>query len=722
MQIAKDIKRLAAVFLMAALLFVAPLALAEQAENITDQFKIGGKSKYSTSRLCDGSFLSKWTGNEIKNPCLTFTSKTDEKAYGIYLCFAKMPDNWQLQTKNAQGEWETLFQGDTRFLHTYAALPGLSEFRLMVSSDKPCSLEINELSLYSQGDLPENVQLWESTPEKADMLVLVAHPDDELIMMGGIVPTYAAQKGMDVVVAYMTVSNTSRSSELLNGLWSMGCRSYPVLGAFGDSYTSTLEKAYQVWNAKAVREFTMMLVRRFRPEVMVTHAIDGEYGHGAHRVCADMAIACVEDGDNEAIEPALYETYGGWQPKKLYLHLYAENQIRLDWRVPLEKLGGRTALEAAQQAYQLHVTQQRTAFTVSDEGAYDNASFGLYYSSVGPDMNRNDLMENIPGKGEITYTAPAPTPVPKVEAAAADQAAHPAWSAVWPDQAGQRNAKGFLLQGEYILSDAESGLWFYASESLIVRVDRFRDEKARRTWYEAHMYVDLQSGERVQSVQYTPEKPGKKRVQITKVARENQVVFGMSTDYYTYRVGDPIVGIVIRDGQILHDSPPKRNRSKFPNLDVLAMFKDGDWRVFHSDEYTAQEYLDMGAVNVYSFGPFLVRDGELNPFLEEMYAGKTDQPRYALGMIEKGHYFAMLEEGRFSKTAKGTSVKALAEHMLEKGCVQALNMDGGQTSVFTFMGEQITRIAAYGDDRSTLPRATSELIAAGFSRAIDPLE
>lgn len=52
------------------------------------------------------------------------------------------------------------------------------------------------------------------------------------------------------------------------------------------------------------------------------------------------------------------------------------------------------------------------------------------------------------------------------------------------------------------------------------------------------------------------------------------------------------------------------------------MLEDGSWRVFHSDEHSAQEYLDMGAVDVFSFGPYLIRDGEINPFIAEMTNGK----------------------------------------------------------------------------------------------------
>ena len=304
---------------------------------------------------------------------------------------------------------------------------------------------------------------------------------------------------------------------------------------------------------------------------------------------------------------------------------------------------------------------------------------------------------------------PTPTPVPPKTVCTAQ----------WPAGAPTQDAYGYLAQGEYVFTDAQAGVWFYATPTLVVRVDRVFDAQAVRTWYEAQIFCDLNAGERVSSVLYNPEKPQKKHVQAALIARENQVVFGMNTDYYTYRMGrNAVVGMVIRNRQVFFDKTPEANRSKFPNLDTLAMYEDGSWGVYHSDELTAEEYLERGAVDVFSFGPYLVRDGESNPFVTQMRNGKTDQPRCAIGMIEPGHYYAVLVEGRL-KDSVGCSVEFLADHMMEKGCTQALNLDGGQTAVMTFMGEQITRIGKY-DGGKTSARATTEIIGVGRSDLIDP--
>lgn len=69
--------------------------------------------------------------------------------------------------------------------------------------------------------------------------------------------------------------------------------------------------------------------------------------------------------------------------------------MRMDWNISLSSQNGRTGLEAAQQAYLHHVSQQGTEYVVTDEGETSSALFGLAYSLVGDDVLANDFFENI---------------------------------------------------------------------------------------------------------------------------------------------------------------------------------------------------------------------------------------------------------------------------------------------------------------------------------------
>lgn len=280
------------------------------------------------------------------------------------------------------------------------------------------------------------------------------------------------------------------------------------------------------------------------------------------------------------------------------------------------------------------------------------------------------------------------------------------------------NEKGFLPEGEFVYDNDEEGVWIYASNTLHVQIVRVKDPNKVLVWYEANIWSDIEQGEVFSAVPYDAEKWGKaKHVQPARIAAENKLVFAMNTDYYTYRVaskGTLMVGIIIRDGKIISEKTSVYPRFRFPTLDTLALLPGGVMSVFRSDELTAQEYLDMGATDVFAFGPILVRDGQANQDVLEFNYGQSNQPRCAIGMIEPGHYYALLVEARLKNESVGVSVPDMMDMMLEAGCQTAFNLDGGQTAVMYFLGKQIIRIGSYSGGK-TSPRTTTELIGIGTS-------
>lgn len=690
------------------------VAFAAEANDITEdcKFKVCSSGRKYTL-MTDKKYTSYWESNKIKTPWIAITAPEGKPIAGLYVCFGNMPESWEIQTSDDGKDWFTAVPGDTRFLHAYVALPQPAQHvRLAVTSEKKTALRINDLFVLSEGDLPDWVQVWQPTEEKADILFLSTHPDDELIFFGGAIPTYAVEQQRKVVVAYFTRSNTTRSSELLNGLWHMGVRTYPVIGNFKDSYAKNLKAAYKSAGGKGkVNEWIVGLYRQYKPEVVVTQDTNGEYGHKQHMMIADAAQNCIALAANEDEFTASTIAYGTWQVKKLYLHLYPENQITFDWTVPLKSMNGATGIELAEEAYTLHKTQASSGMSVTETGTkYDNRVFGLAFTTVGEDVRKDDFLENIydaPGSYDAAANnveaTPAPTEVP-------------AYTAHMP----ALNAKGFLDEGEYIYSSEDEGLWIYVSQTSKVIIQRKYDATQPLTWFEADLYGDLDAGEMLRTVQNDPEKMGKVRVDATETAKKHNVVFAMNTDYYTYRVAvnnNRHTGIVIRDGRILYDDPYTEKQvtnSMFPNLDMLAFMPDGSLKVYHSWEKTAQEFLDEGVQTVYSFGPYLLLDGKVS---ERAYANNENKnPRCAIGMVEPGHYVAIMCEGRLKRSA-GVTISYLAKMMRAKGCQVAFNMDGGQTAVMVFMGKQLNQIGAY-DGGKTNSRPTSEVLGFGTSEQV----
>ena len=694
------------------------VAFAAEANDITEdcKFKVCSSGRKYTL-MTDKKYTSYWESNKIKTPWIAITAPEGKPIAGLYVCFGNMPESWEIQTSDDGKDWFTAVPGDTRFLHAYVALPQPAQHvRLAVTSEKKTALRINDLFVLSEGDLPDWVQVWQPTEEKADIPFLSTHPDEELMFYGGAIPTYAVEQQRKVVVAYFTRSNTTRSSELLNGLWHMGVRTYPVIGTFKDSYAKNLKAAYKSAGGKGkVNEWIVGLYRQYKPEVVVTQDTNGEYGHKQHMMIADAAQNCIALAANEDEFTASTIAYGTWQVKKLYLHLYPENQITFDWTVPLKSMNGATGIELAEEAYTLHKTQASSGMSVTETGTkYDNRVFGLAFTTVGEDVRKDDFLENIydaPGSYDAAANnveaTPAPTEVP-------------AYMAHMP----ALNAKGFLDEGEYLYSSEDEGLWIYVSQTSKVIIQRKYDATQPLTWFEADLYGDLDAGEMLRTVQNDPEKMGKVRVDATETAKKHNVVFAMNTDYYTYRVAvnnNRHTGIVIRDGRILYDDPYTEKQvtnSMFPNLDMLAFMPDGSLKVYHSWEKTAQEFIDEGVQTVYSFGPYLLLDGKVS---ERAYANNENKnPRCAIGMVEPGHYVAIMCEGRLKRSA-GVTISYLAKMMRAKGCQVAFNMDGGQTAVMVFMGKQLNQIGAY-DGGKTNSRPTSEVLGFGTSEQVGTYE
>ncbi|MBQ6358730.1 MAG: hypothetical protein IJI97_07270, partial [Clostridia bacterium] len=270
------------------------------------------------------------------------------------------------------------------------------------------SCRLTEWHVYDAASVPETIHLGEVAPDKCDIMLVVDHADDELVMMGGIIPTYAAERGLRVQVVYCYVPEPDRHGEALNGLWYSGMRTLPVFFITEEENRLRLEE-------KITRE-----IRRFKPEVVITHDVMGEYvqyyfenpqnvSHGlVNRNCREA----VADAPDPEKFPQSAAEYGLWQVKKLYLHLYDQNQVVMDFDKPLAYFGGKTAFEIAQEAYAFHKSQRSYWLDVLKSNEYDCRKYGLYFTTVGEDVEKNDFLEHIPLNCLSATPTPEPTPTP----------------------------------------------------------------------------------------------------------------------------------------------------------------------------------------------------------------------------------------------------------------------------------------------------------------------
>ena len=370
-------------------------SLAETARDITAQATLKASNhQISSARVLDRDYKTIWNSLNRRKENLEF--ETEEPCFGVYLCSGmEKLKPWIVEVPQGK-DWVEVARSQGKYGHEYVPLDGLTHFRVRLEGNASQVFSVNEIYLLSAGDLPDWVQVWQPTVEKADLMILAAHPDDEMLFFGGMIPTYAGEKKLDVVVCYLTCGTPGRRSELLNGLWYCGVRTYPDIGTFWDKITYKLDKQYKVWGQNTVWKYVTALLRRYKPEVVATHDVNGEYGHGAHRVCADACLHCVAAAADESKYKDSLKTYGAWQVKKLYIHMYPQNQVEFDWDVPLESQGGKTGFETAVEAYKLYVSQQQPQYQVEPRDSVKSCYlFGLAYTAVGPDTDKKDLFENV---------------------------------------------------------------------------------------------------------------------------------------------------------------------------------------------------------------------------------------------------------------------------------------------------------------------------------------
>ena len=184
------------------------------------------------------------------------------------------------------------------------------------------------------------------------------------------------------------------------------------------------------------------------------------------------------------------------------------------------------------------------------------------------------------------------------------------------------------------------------------------------------------------------------------IAADVGAILAINGDYY----GSRERGYVLRNGVTYRETSM--------GYDALAILADGSFLIAEEGETPLSDLVAAGAVQVLSFGPALVTEGEIAVTAEdEVGKAMADNPRTAIGMIEPLHYVLVVSDGR-TRQSEGLTLLQLAEFMQSLGVVTGYNLDGGGSSTMVFMGEVINNPTTNG--KKITERSVSDIVYIGY--------
>ena len=340
---------------------------------------------------------------KTSNGSCSITLESETEICSLYLMFDLEYGEYTI-TDNTNNI--TLNAGEHSFLHEYVKLSKPTESLTLNFTNG--AVRLSEITAYSYGSTPADVQDWDAPLDnKTDILLLATHGDDDQLFFAGLFPLYAAERQCALQVAYLTDHRNltkARTHEMLNGLWETGVTAYPVFGKFADFRIDDLQGTYdkyaQLGTSKTeLQAYVIEQIRRFKPQVVVSHDFKGEYGHGMHMAYTDLLVRSLEITNDKSQFPESAEKYGVWDIPKTYIHLYKENPVVIDYDTPLKSFNGLTAFQVTQKhGFPCHESQQYTWFKgwLNGKGTqiteakqistYNPCEFGLYRTTVGQDI------------------------------------------------------------------------------------------------------------------------------------------------------------------------------------------------------------------------------------------------------------------------------------------------------------------------------------------------
>ncbi len=183
---------------------------------------------------------------------------------------------------------------------------------------------------------------------------------------------------------------------------------------------------------------------------------------------------------------------------------------------------------------------------------------------------------------------------------------------------------------------------------------------------------------------------GTRKKALTATSKHYNAIVAINGEMYNHPGRD---NLLIRHGTLY--------RNKVSDQSVLFVDANGDFIIKPNTKVAVKEegILEDSSIQImhtFTFGPPLIIDGEIYQH-EGLNLYVYRNPRTAIGQLGPLEYLMVVVEGR-TKDSDGVPVDNLSKFMLDMGCKQAYNLDGGQSSEMVF-NHKLHSVTCYGNER-----------------------
>lgn len=174
--------------------------------------------------------------------------------------------------------------------------------------------------------------------------------------------------------------------------------------------------------------------------------------------------------------------------------------------------------------------------------------------------------------------------------------------------------------------------------------------------------------------------------QVAAAEAQGYNVVGATNVNLSWAENNPL-GMLVINGKVYHDDTSYSGNYLVIGKDGKASIRPG------SQPLDGSEWQAVSALS------YIVKDG-VNQYPQEDHSIGGRAPRTVLGLKADGTLVMMVNDGRQQPISAGMSKYELAEMMLELGCTDVLNCDGGGSTTFITKRE--------GSDRATVKNSPSD--------------